>query len=473
MNNKYDFDPSKRKEMQEFLDFIYTITIQNPNENINSSAIYNQLIFRGLSPNEKTENGVGINTRQFFDRWKERFASRRNVSAFCDEKNFEEWFQFVNGNVREGEFIKLYIPINTPHLYEGVNQLFDFIASENIEHESKVGEIARIDNVIVRLRKGDKTSAQKIIDFINSNKYLKTGLNKNNPFIPSIKGVGFMREYGISYTSVISELMESYIRYSIYGNKKPNIDGFKTFVEQNAHDNYVIETFDNAYYGGRGYNISNKDELNNSFDRVTPLNETQKVSVFIDACKETYKRHGINQVIGAIEKIVHGGNYSSISNGKYGYRNILMQNVPSYEIEQIINNGFEELYGDKYSTTPIEGKITSYVYTLFQENLLFSFEEACMATLNKYGTNHLRGAIRNYFMYGKTDNFTRTSSDKKVDYRASIQSIDNHYLIYYLTKYLNLKGYNVTNKNSYEIIDDFVYVLSNSKYMDDIEVVNL
>ena len=167
MNNKYDFDPSKRKEMQEFLDFIYTITIQNPNVNINFGAIYNQLIFRGLSPNEKTENGVGINTRQFFDRWKERFASRRNVSAFCDEKNFEEWFQFVNGNVREGEFIKLYIPINTPHLYEGVNQLFDFIASENIEHESKVGEIARIDNVIVRLRKGDKTSAQKIIDFIN------------------------------------------------------------------------------------------------------------------------------------------------------------------------------------------------------------------------------------------------------------------------------------------------------------------
>ena len=229
------YDQSKKAEMQEFLEYMYAIKYCNPNLKFDEKIVYNQLKNRNLPDSEKNEYGEGIDVRRFFSRWEENFKNK-NVNAFCDEVNWKYWFQFVNKLGYQDEFIKLYIPINMPHLYEGVNELFDFIANEGIIHQSKVASFTRIDNVIVRLRKGDWESAFKIIDFINNNKYLKTGLNKNNPFVPSINGIGIMEEHGNSYNTDISQFIARYIRKKHAMGEKVNIDEFREFLKSNCYD---------------------------------------------------------------------------------------------------------------------------------------------------------------------------------------------------------------------------------------------
>ena len=177
-NTNIVYDGPRKEEMQEFLDFMYEIRKQNPNMIFTGDTVYSQLRDRGLPRSERDEFGKGLDVRRFFDRWQNDFKGRKTWTGVT--RNFWYWFQFVNGTRDEKEFIKLYIPINMPHLYEGVKQLFDFIDREGIQHQSKVGQNMRIDNVIVRLKKGDIASANKIIDFINNNPYLRTGLNKNN-----------------------------------------------------------------------------------------------------------------------------------------------------------------------------------------------------------------------------------------------------------------------------------------------------
>ena len=114
------------------------------------------------------------NNRFMFEKWFDRFSHDDFYRAFCDP-NWSYFFQFVSNNQREDQFIKLYIPIDYEHLYEGANILFDYIKTLGAKTFSKISQNVRSDNVIVRLKKDDYYNALKIINFVNSNEYLKSG----------------------------------------------------------------------------------------------------------------------------------------------------------------------------------------------------------------------------------------------------------------------------------------------------------
>ena len=252
-NQPLFFDSSNRLRMQEFLNHIYTIAVQNPGIHMNTNIIVNQLRIYGLPKSEIDEFDQGISNRQFFDKWERKFTHKRNIRAFCDEFHKYHFFQFTNKLGIRKHYIKLYIPINAPHLFKGVNELFEFIEKENIIHASLVADQARFDNVVIRLDAEDTESLNKIINYINSNKYLKTGLNYNSPFVPSINGIGCMNEHGNSYNRDIAHLMENYINQCLSKNTFPNIDEFRNYVKMNSYDLDLVETFENAYNSKRQY----------------------------------------------------------------------------------------------------------------------------------------------------------------------------------------------------------------------------
>lgn len=70
--------------------------------------------------------------------WREHFKNIKNINAFRSD-NWRYFFQFTNGDLLEDtSYIKLYIPIDSEHLYEGINELFEFMAENDIKHLSKV-----------------------------------------------------------------------------------------------------------------------------------------------------------------------------------------------------------------------------------------------------------------------------------------------------------------------------------------------
>ena len=81
-------------------------------------------------------------------------------------KDFIRFCQFTNGpRLPEETLIKLYIPLDKKHLREGAILIFNYIENLGIDHESKIADEIRSDNIVIRLKKTDADKAMQIIDF--------------------------------------------------------------------------------------------------------------------------------------------------------------------------------------------------------------------------------------------------------------------------------------------------------------------
>ena len=249
------YDVKDKKEMEDFLFFVYNLMLEN--NKIDYYSIYSLLSFYNLPSYDKDDSNKGLNMHRFFDRWENRYKNKK-TETYYDESN-PYWFLLSNALGNKNKYIKLYVPINSIHLFEGVNLLFDYLEEENIRHDSKISDEIRTDNIIIRLAEWDYKSANKIIEFINNNKYLKTGLNKTNPFVPTSKGIGIISEAGGSYNKTISSLIEGYLSMCIQNNNEPSIDEFREFLIMSLSNNnineYVLNIFDNVYQNDKSSQI--------------------------------------------------------------------------------------------------------------------------------------------------------------------------------------------------------------------------
>lgn len=458
-NQPLFFDSSNKLRMQEFLNHIYTIAKQNPNIHINSKIIYNQLKFYGLPKSELDEYNQGISNRQFFDKWERKFAHKKNIKAFCDEFHKDCFFQFKNGLDPRKHYIKLYVPINAPHLFKGVNELFEFLEKENIQHMSYVAEQARFDNVIIRLDAEDTESLNKIINYINNNKYLKTGLNYNNPFIPSISGIGCMNEHGNSYNRDISHLIENYINQCIAKNTFPNIDEFRNYVKMNSYDFDLIETFENSFNSKRQYKtISQRDNTDS-------LSIEQKTYLVIDALKATYLKYGMDQVRGALDDAVIAGRFDRFTND-YHLRDRIKEYLTKEDFIRVIKYALPNFVHPKLIGKEIYSKAHQFANLLFEDTLLLSLDEACMATLEKFDETHLAHAIFTFISSGDASKFTRSGlTNTNINYREQIIKIGQENLLEYIKKSLKLKGYDdIDVEKDIDIVHIYAEHIKNSRY---------
>ena len=69
--------------------------------------------------------------------------------------------------------------------------IFDFIERNNMKTGSKVADTIRSDEIVLRMESTD--DAEKLIQFINNNPYLKENSRPTNPFLnrAGVVGVGY------------------------------------------------------------------------------------------------------------------------------------------------------------------------------------------------------------------------------------------------------------------------------------------
>ena len=164
--------------MKYFLDMIKDFAFSNPKYEITEKFVYSQLIGFNVRQDQMPFKNI---RDEYFENWIYRYKNNIGIDVnYRNQSNYFLWF--ISGQIKGNE-IKLYIPMDQVHIKEGANQLFDFISSTNIEHQSKIASIIRNDNVVLRVNSLE--DAKTIIDFVNSNHYIREGMIKVNPFLPN------------------------------------------------------------------------------------------------------------------------------------------------------------------------------------------------------------------------------------------------------------------------------------------------
>ena len=213
--------------------------ISGKNYYMTKDIVYNYL--RNLGIGNPPKNIVN---NSFFNRWISRFSKKKNIDVFVSP-DWKYFCQFTNGN-REYDCIKMYVPLKSTHIYEGANRIFDFLAKNNIAHESKISSDVRTDDVVIRLFKaGD---AQKLQKFIDKDKYIREGMLKVNPFCFNNNGVGYAFDGYLSYNSVLSTTIAKYINERILMGaslEQINIADFSSYINECLMDKRYLDSLRN------------------------------------------------------------------------------------------------------------------------------------------------------------------------------------------------------------------------------------
>jgi len=223
MNNNYEC-------MQEFLNVLKEFAISNPNKEITRDFVYSILVRFRVEKNE--ESFMPAVKQDYYEGWKERFKNVNNLNVDDHVQGDFCWFLNTYDVINA---IKLYIPLDYDHIKEGAEQLFDFISSTNMIHQSKIASKIRNDNVVVRVNSLE--DAQKIVNFVSSNSYIQEGMLKVNPFLPNMNGIGMVMDNDYSFNGELSSLLSSFIEWL----KKENRLDLVTVEEFNKYIKFQIE----------------------------------------------------------------------------------------------------------------------------------------------------------------------------------------------------------------------------------------
>lgn len=198
-----EINKKREKEINSFLKKVADISKK---ETLNTVQIYHELIFNKIPPNKR------VDLSAYFDYWQKVFAYDSKTQVYV-QNNWNFFCQFVNTDVfynkPDIDPIKIYVSLKPEYLVEGAKQIFKFLADNNIKHRSKIGRVLRNDNIVIRVY--DLKEAKKLINFVNSDKFLVEGHLDVSPFCFQDGIVGLSMDNYLSYNEVVSFLISKYL----------------------------------------------------------------------------------------------------------------------------------------------------------------------------------------------------------------------------------------------------------------------
>lgn len=347
--------------------------------NIDEKTVYSNLIRLGIG----AEN---IDISSNFEGWINRFKSNPNINVYVDP-SWSYFCQFVSKGYNRANStneIKLYIPIDKEHIYEGANQLFDFLARENIAHLSKIGKHIRFDDIVVRVT--NQYDANKVINFVNSNSYLREGSLPLNPFAVHDGIVSMAWDDNLSYNSVVANWISEYINFEKRNGNLDNV-GYAGFYS------YVAQMFDLLFEKGVGLREHYGRVQNNGlFSSIPKYDASCKLLNYYDVTKLFLSCLGSNLKKEDVYKHVN-----EVSNSNY-------QQQKRNKISRLYNNdnSFKMRNLEGYNNSGIAFDKEKYLQQ--KRNVLrLSFVYMC----EKYGYDGTKSRFLSFIADGNYDWITR------------------------------------------------------------------
>ena len=413
--------------MNDFLTRIKNILRDNPHL-LNSNFrdfLYTELISFNLGKGEPFKN-----MEDLFDDWIYRNKNKENLQTFVRE-DFPYFCQFANRNAINiaGEAIKLYIPLDERHLYEGANRLFDFIAREDIHHNSKIGKKIRNDNVVVRV--SNMEEAIKVIEFVKNDPYIQDGLMNTNPFTINVSGVGIAKDGYRSYNSELCNHLGKFINILVSKGRIEdlNISTFHEYLDTvrdfGDKDLQLITKIQSEVTSGRKLSL---DDFRNIIEGKDIEQSIDKEEIFKKVVKITFDKHGMNHTINAIARFRYNGSDVGFTRDNGARYELTINKITIDDVNKFLND-FNTKEGNV-----IEDYINNIVG---KKNSLFNIiENAYKETLYKHGDRQAGVALENYIFYGETKYITNNNYA-----RDNIKKLKHSEVIDILKDGLNINNY--------------------------------
>lgn len=441
--------------MQYFLNMISEFAKSNPDKIIDNSFVYSNLIRFNI----RNDQMPGTNISHFHNGWLDRY--KNNLRITVRDKIQGTFLWFSNGNLKGNE-IKIYIPMDYNHITEGANQLFDFLASTNIEHQSKIASIIRNDNVVLRVNSME--DAKTIIDFVNNNSYIKQGMINVNPFLPNYNGIGMAMDNTYSFNSTVSSIIANFITKLRNQNRLDlaTVDNLSSFInEQKAsiNDTDLRDIYDLLEQTtSKNFEFQKfLDHSNNKLiDKYTPERKriTDPSFYFEQAVIETSKKQYDFSIVSSIKQALTGNpsGFTRNNRARDGFRKY----VRPGDIINIMRQKLRE--NNVQIPTTDEELINRYVDLVVPKLDLFKIiQTAYLNTLNGYNKNQADTAIRSLILNNNIEYFTNRFNDRNI-LKQHILGKD--------IKRIILNGINLDNldiNNVEEIISRFIQVLKSQE----------
>lgn len=397
---------------QQFLDYIKELSIYNPSKMITSYFVYSNLIRFNINDPE-------MNVERYYDNWKKRYQNNPNINVV--QTNNVDFLYFKNGRLSRNE-IKLYIPLKFDYLEQGANQIFDFISSQGIEHESKIAVKIRNDNLVVRVNSLE--DAQKIVNFVSSNLYLMNGLANINPFLPNWNGIGVAMDNNDSYNSVVSEVvcdffnelkinnslekftveeLNKFIKNKINSIRDLDKRDIYSLISKTTEPNFKMQDFFqhanykliDKYDTGRKRITDPKFYLEEAIritEKYYPNNSKQAILEYLKGNSQLFTRK--ENVRYGLEKYVSPGDLINIMRSKLKENNV---SIP-YNDNKLV---------DEYLKIILEKQKNDLFIETFE-----IIKNAYFNTLNKYNINQAREALNDLILYKTINKFTNDFKDR-------------------------------------------------------------
>ncbi|MBQ8193276.1 MAG: hypothetical protein IJZ46_04330 [Bacilli bacterium] len=411
---------TKSEERNIFLKYLSKIYMQNPNLEITSDTIYNELrkfnIEEGKQTRINNESLVGIQVKL-----NNRFAGKCLSNGYfwvienrAGKKDEDYYNDIING-------IKIYVSIEPENLYRISESLFNFMIQENIIMQCKVAKEMRNDVLVLRVQK--KEDAVKVSNYLNNLHYQSK--IKPNPFLLDSGKVSMAMDGILSYNSTLSKLIREYLKFRKKLNNLHEVSekDFANFVK--AQLNELKQNGNRAYLNV--YNLKSEEELKN-FIMIGELIQKNINNTLTHEELFQYQKSNNEQIISPTSKETPQYHKSNNINNK----NISFTQEEKEKVLYVINR-----LSNYYSLEEVHARIMSYINTgrteffTRRDGIRYIVEEnfppykmkniisdlgwnaiisASNATLQKYGINQLYYAFNKILNNGGIDGFTNQNN---------------------------------------------------------------
>jgi len=438
---------NRTQEIDLFLKNLGKMYLQNPSVPICSDTVYSELMQYDLTKEEWENRKLN----GYFEAWIKTFKNVPNIDVFHTERQ-SAFLQFQNTKGKGcPPCAKLYLSFNKNDLYDSVNKIFNYIAKRNFHSYSKVADRIRADSVVLRM--GELDAAKETIEAINNNPELSKKAKKTNPFLYRSGVVGIGYDDNTSYNSIVSELVEKYLKKCRRENTLQNVSyqDFRVFIINEYNKNFTTQEGVKAF--SESYEMANATFANNlrMDEKLLNLEQVYKTLILsldpkttldtmfehLKNCQDPYKRdctqRFFQKSLSFSEQKNDTINFRNIVNDfiihicktrGYGQVKLIFNHVYNGEYEYVTRtNDFRNLFM-KYISPQTLHSIVGNDIDLYERNLMNNinsqnlqeninkkqlFDSYLQCNLNKYGYEKTLYQI-NLFMGGEINAITRTNN---------------------------------------------------------------
>lgn len=362
----------KQIKIDEFIKKMMTIYQDNfANDDINNAQsdiytkndIFTNFVYAQLS------NFMNISLKNNWDEVKMNLDDlNANVLNSISNENFTVYVN-PNINLNYGNCLKLYIPLTEFGFSNGATQILHYLDQSKMPFDLKLAGNVRNDDIVVRV--DGLKEALTIIDFINSQKDIRSSIMPTNPFLLNIGGIGLSMDSVISYNYEVAKVVANYIKKVSKENiKETGIEDFKRYLEKKriaCTNPTVLRIFNlidvnlrpNPGLGDFNIYLADMLRITSVRDKYQDVKNVQDENLFLEKKKAldlaivtTMQKYGINQTKMALKLYARGNPkyFTNFNNVRINLINLVQSNELLSLINKILKrfatNNMEATYGD-------------------------------------------------------------------------------------------------------------------------------